>query len=426
MAKLRGCKVWRGILRLVWLGKFGMGAFLRFLFLLCAVATSAFGQGPQVKDGHPYIDDKSLLGNENGFRRWTYTIKPVAAPPLIASRGATTKEARVVEQAKFLLASREAKAIVLMDGPSVIYAGLKEPATEKTLFASASMGKTVTALAVGQAICAGKIKLEDRAAALMPELEGKALGNATVRDLLRMASGAAEANTGPTKGSGYIFTAQEETDLRAGKFDIVHALSSDRLASAAHGTFSDYKPGEQFAYKATDPLTLGILLNRATGVSTAQWMQRMVFDQAGLAESGRLNTLCAASAGVFCSDGKQAVKTDAGVFLHLNDWIRFAWWVKRASKKSDCFGKFVNEAAHTQISTAKPGTKWGKNSVRGYGYLIWTDNPIAPDTFWAEGWGGQRIGWNYKNDRMVISFSNHEIWIPELYALYRDWMNAAD
>ena len=111
MAKLRGCKVWRGILRLVWLGKFGMGAFLRFLFLLCAVATSAFGQGPQVKDGHPYIDDKSLLGNENGFRRWTYTIKPVAAPPPIASRGATTKEARVVEQAKFLLASREAKAI---------------------------------------------------------------------------------------------------------------------------------------------------------------------------------------------------------------------------------------------------------------------------------------------------------------------------
>lgn len=426
MAKLRGCKVWRGILRLVWLGKFGMGAFLRFLFLLCAVATSAFGQGPQVKDGHPYIDDKSLLGNENGFRRWTYTIKPVAAPAAyrVAWRhdeggscgGASQVSVGIPRSQGHRADGRPQRYLCWSQGTS----------NRKTLFASASMGKTVTALAVGQAICAGKIKLEDRAAALMPELEGKALGNATVRDLLRMASGAAEANTGPTKGSGYIFTAQEETDLRAGKFDIVHALSSDRLASAAHGTFSDYKPGEQFAYKATDPLTLGILLNRATGVSTAQWMQRMVFDQAGLAESGRLNTLCAASAGVFCSDGKQAVKTDAGVFLHLNDWIRFAWWVKRASKKSDCFGKFVNEAAHTQISTAKPGTKWGKNSVRGYGYLIWTDNPIAPDTFWAEGWGGQRIGWNYKNDRMVISFSNHEIWIPELYALYRDWMNAAD
>lgn len=201
-----------------------MGAFLRFLFCFCCAPLQLrhLDKANQVKDGHPYIDDKSLLGNRNGFRRWTYTIKPVATPPPIASRGATTKEARVVEQAKFLLASREAKAIVLMDGPSVIYAGLKEPATEKTLFASASMGKTVTALAVGQAICAGKIKLEDRAAALMPELEGKALGNATVRDLLRMASGAAEANTGPTKGSGYILPHKKPIFARANWTSCMH------------------------------------------------------------------------------------------------------------------------------------------------------------------------------------------------------------
>ena len=36
----------------------------------------------------------------------------------------------------------------------------------------------------------------------------------------------------------------------------------------------------------------------------------------------------------------------------------------------------------------------------GYGYLIWTENVTAPDTAWASGWGGQRIGWNYRNDRM--------------------------
>jgi CubicO group peptidase (beta-lactamase class C family) len=279
---------------------------------------------------------------------------------------------------------------------------------------------------VGQAICAGKLKLNDRAAAIIPELEGKPLGNATVQDLLRMASGAAESTNGPFKGSGYIFTPQEAADFQAGKLNIVQTLASDRVSRAAHGVLSDYKPGEQFAYKGTDPLTLGVMLNRATGVSTAQWMQEAVFDQVGIAEVGKLNTLCAPFAGSFCTGTKQAVRSDAGVFLHLNDWVRFAWWVKQASKKSDCFGKFVNEASHTQISTARPGTKWGKNSVRGYGYLTWTENPIAPNTYWAEGWGGQRIGWNYKNDRMVISFSNHEIWIPELYALYRDWMNAAD
>ena len=60
----------------------------------------------------------------------------------------------------------------------------------------------------------------------------------------------------------------------------------------------------------------------------------------------------------------------------------------------------------------------------GYGYLIWTENITAPDTAWASGWGGQRIGWNYRNDRILVVFSSREAWMPEVYELARDWGKA--
>ena len=48
---------------------------------------------------------------------------------------------------------------------------------------------------------------------------------------------------------------------------------------------------------------------------------------------------------------------------------------------------------------------------------------MAPNTAWASGWGGQRIGWNTDpvNNRMVITFSNVESWMPEVYELAKDW-----
>lgn len=41
----------------------------------------------------------------------------------------------------------------------------------------------------------------------------------------------------------------------------------------------------------------------------------------------------------------------------------------------------------------------------------------------ASGWGGQRIGWSTDptNNRMVITFSNVESWMPDVYELAKDW-----
>ena len=95
----------------------------------------------------------------------------------------------MIDRARYLLSNRPAKAIALLDGPNLVFLEYNAPANVDSFFTSASMGKTVTAMAVGQAICAGKLKLTDRTEDIIPEVNGTALGRVTVRDLLRMASG---------------------------------------------------------------------------------------------------------------------------------------------------------------------------------------------------------------------------------------------
>jgi hypothetical protein len=61
------------------------------------------------------------------------------------------------------------------------------------------------------------------------------------------------------------------------------------------------------------------------------------------------------------------------------------------------------------------------DSQSAYGYLVWTDNIIAPNTVWAQGRGGQLIGWNYSNDRILVTFSNYDSSSAKVYAMSKEW-----
>jgi hypothetical protein len=97
-------------------------------------------------------------------------------------------------------------------------------------------------------------------------------------------------------------------------------------------------------------------------------------------------------------------------------------WVKRSSREQGCFGDYVRAALSTQINNgSSPSTRKMGKLFAGYGYFTWTDNQIAPKTAWASGWGGQRISWHHDSDRMVVTFSNVESWMPELYEIANEW-----
>lgn len=375
------------------------------LLVSCVSTTPAQSSNPYV-DGAAAAPDTWLLVKKG--KPWWYTTQPSPTPLALHQRAATTAEQLVIDRARLLVANRPAKAFALLDGDAVVYSETKAPADSESVFFGYSMGKTVTAMAVGQAICAGKLKLETRASDLMPELNGKALGLATVHDLLRMASGAADPNPDSS-----VWTPDQFKEWSRGDLNLLNLVTEDRVAKAQRGVFSDYKPGELFSYKSTDPTVLGVMVSRATNTVWNQWIQERVLNPMGIAHPG-----------FYVQDRQQNGLADSGLRMRLDDWIRFAVWVKRSSKEPSCFGDFVRKALSTQVrNPGSPATRKFGKAFGGYGYFTWTENPVVPNTAWASGWGGQRIGWNTDpaNNRIVVTFSNIQNWMADVDDVARDW-----
>jgi CubicO group peptidase (beta-lactamase class C family) len=242
-------------------------------------------------------------------------------------------------------------------------------------------------MAVGQAICANKLKFDTKASELVPQLAGKALGNATVRDLLKMSSGTWEGNADSS-----VWLPDQARAWSQGNLNLTDVVTDERVANAQRGVFSDYKPGDTTSYKSTDPILLGIMTAKATGMPWSQWVQQSV-----------LNPMGAAKAGLYVQDRQQNGLADSGMRLRMDGWVRFALWVKRNTAEQGCFGDFVREATKIQIKNGNgpADRKFGK-LFAGYGFFTWTENSVAPNTAWASGWGGQRIGWSTEsnNQRM--------------------------
>jgi len=351
------------------------------------------------------IPDEWLLASIG--QPWWYVTKPSDRPTVLTRRNPTLNEQPLVQRAERLLAASDAKALALVDGGEIVAMFFKPPAQADSTFHGFSMGKIVTSMAVGSAICEGHLKMDMQADSLVPELRGKALGRATLRDLLRMASGSAGVDA-----DGNLFTPQQSADWSTGKLSLVEVVTEDRVSRAGGGFFSEDKPGERFLYKNQDPLVAGLMLKRATGMTYAQWVQQKVFNPMGMAKSG-----------LVIQDRRGEAAADFSTRMNIDDWIRFALWIESSRSATNCFGDYVREATRPQI--ANKGSRDSRPAGKlfgSYGYLIWTENEIAKDSYWLSGVGGQRIGVSTRNGRMVVAFGNSEHWMVELYEFARDWM----
>lgn len=294
-------------------------------------------------------------------------------------------------------------ALALVDKGAVVFEGygLSKGATPEGRFVSMSVAKSVTALAVGEAFCAGKIKdLGDKAEDYAPSLKGTSYGESSVRDLLMMASGA-KSGTSESHGQPHPTATTENW---SGSKTIADHLEQFKDRDRSFG--SAVRPGTRFAYKNLDTAALAFVIQGATGMPFHQWTQQTIVEKSGFADSSFWHV-----------DRDGNAINYAFLNASLEDWIRLTLRFREiinGETDEACLKAFLESGTKNLLPT------YSRGGWSGYGYQIWTDYQFgSKSAFWMLGFAGQRIAIDPVTDKMLITFA----WSPEdqVLTLFNNW-----
>ncbi len=278
----------------------------------------------------------------------------------------------------FMAKTHTSGLMVLRDGV-ILHEEYRLGAGPTSTLTSWSMAKSVVATLVGIAHKEGKIpSLDDKASKYIPELQGRAYGEATVKDILRMSSGV-------KFDENY---ASLTSDIRRLFYKVF--LLDLSIDDAVKNLPAEYAPGTKFHYKSVDSQVLAWILRRATGQSVTQYAQEKLWQPLGMQDEAFWN--------LDHPDGNELA------YCCLNTSLRdYAKLGQLYLQKGVWNGEQLLPADWVQESTKRPEPWLAAGNgypERGYGYHWWV--PKNPDQeFFANGIWGQHIFVDEKS-RMVI------------------------
>ncbi|MGI9308924.1 MAG: serine hydrolase domain-containing protein [Gammaproteobacteria bacterium] len=250
-----------------------------------------------------------------------------------------------------------------------------------------SMHKSVLAMLIGLAIADGYIESADTPAAqFITEWAEDERAKITIRNMLKQESG--------------IYFPTFDADSYRGFLTLI---MGDNIAPVALGQPAEFPPASRFDYNSVNPQVLGILLERATGKSYAEYLSEALWSKLGVPDAevlldseqhGMARTFC-------CLNATARAWLHLGL-LHLN--------------KGSLDGRQIVPAEWMQ-EMVQPG-----QYEANYGYLTWLGTEYreyqtynrktatrvyhsepftTPDIIYFDGFGGQRV-YAIPSQNMVI------------------------
>lgn len=274
--------------------------------------------------------------------------------------------------------------------------------TDKTLWTSRSVGKSVVSTLVGVAIKEGKIKsLDDAVVKYNPDVAGTVWANVTLRQLLQHTSGVVWSENYENPKSDFA----KLTQCEAG--DSTYACVHDLIISKTRKAYA--KPGEAWSYSSGGAWLLGDTLEKAVGMPIAQYLQDEVWGPYGMSNDGVWHSY---------KLGKHDVGAH-GFNATLEDWGKFGEFVlnngKLPSGENALPTNWVEDArawnqAKNSITAAHPegtyGYEWWNNSVpKNAGDVAPKQGLDDKDTLWGLGIFGQMMVINPKENLVIIQWS---------------------
>lgn len=219
------------------------------------------------------------LSDVNDYRR--FPARELETAPSSFAFLRSLDEARVaalfeaqpeVDRLDEFLASQDTQAFLVIQDDAILYEKYFNGAARDSIVTSFSVAKSFLSALVGIAIGEGKIAgVRDPITRYLPELAERdpRFSRIAIRDLLRMSSGIRYEEFPFLWGDDaktYYYP-----DLRA------LALRKTRIAG---------EPGAAFLYNNYHPLLLGLILERATGVPVAEYLQERIWKPLGMEYPG--------------------------------------------------------------------------------------------------------------------------------------------
>ena len=270
--------------------------------------------------------------------------------------------------ADYLVRNENAGLLVIKDGEIKLQLyGMGN--TEETLWASFSMSKSVTSLLLGAAIKDGYIaSVDDKVTDYLPRLKGSSYDEASIRNVLQMASGVAW-------NEDYTDLTSDVASYPA--MDLVKMFeflgNKERVAD----------PGEVFNYNTGETDLVGAIVRAAIGNNLSSYLEYKIWQPFGME-----------------FDANWATHNDAGeragccMNVTLRDYGRLGLFVLNNGVLPDGTS-VLPENWMAESTTPSKGSK-------GYGYLWWLSDD---KTFNARGIFGQAIHINPAENMVVVVLS---------------------
>ena len=286
---------------------------------------------------------------------------------------------------------RNASALtgLLIHKRRIVFERYRRPAAAGRRMHSMSMSKSLTALVIGNLLCDGKIKsLEEKAIIYAPQLEGTVQGDTKIRNLLMMASG---IETPKQNGSPKPKAYQNLRDQRISSLELLKGLKR------VNGE------GSEFTYNSADTIALSQVMDTFGGLVRNFYFY--IWSRIGPEQKGS-----------WMIDFKGDPIAFAGFNATLRDWGRLGLYVMDMAKGrgGDCMKKFVTDMNSKQIKNnwrrGRPG-----QSFSHYGYQTWV---MQNGSAWWVGYGGQRVGFNFDEEKVIVIHSHVENYMVEAYGVF--------
>lgn len=315
----------------------------------------------------------------NGFRN---QAKVAYVKPPRESKALPTTTVTVPDEAKQVLDDlfnrNNTKALVVVRDSQLLYERYSFGVGKRNTPLGYSVSKSLTALTVGKAICDGHIKsIDDPIKKYVANLSGTSWGEASVKDVLRMSSGAYKTEL---KFDGHK---SRELQQSVGTAIAEGKMSADFVDLMKANDEKSFPAGSSYNYSNFDTVALGLLVQAATGMSFSEYFEKAIWQ-----------TIGAESRGAWFVNSNGQASTYNGFSATPHDWIRIGVMVlEELGKKESCFGKFLSDATSEQISSIGTATS--------YGYQIWVGCRATQTDFCFAGFGGQYLVFNVATNTIL-------------------------